>query len=441
MRKHILFTCSALFVSFASLQAFAQDAVTSMPDLKTITVNEAIRYAIDTNPDLKSFSRNIDIAEENIDLARAGYRPSVNLTGDITHVRADTDLTDEWGSDTEKSVGLNLAQPLYRGGQTVADVKTRESLKNVAEEQMGTRVQNMVIDVVDAYMATYRTLQAMQVNNDNVAMLEEQLKATVARFKAGELTRTDTSQAEARLAEAQAELAQSRAYYKVALAGLEEVTGLTQVDDLRYPEVEEAVLPMNLDDALRLGIANHPEIQAAIENIQARAHNVEQQKGAFLPQLSANAGVSYERDPSFSQYDRMETASVSLNATIPLYQAGVLRNSLRQSKIMQLQARDDFEAAKRSVTNSIIAAWEEYNTIATQMAARQAQLEASHIAYEGVRLEEEAGARSILDVLDANQDVRDTELALIDVRCDKVNAYYRLLAAIGLLSESFWDNS
>ena len=425
----------------APLFALAQEQDKDQAELQSVSVKEAITYAITTNPDLQSFARNIDLADEDIDLAKSNYRPNVNVVGDIVHIQSDNDLAEDWQSETGKSITLNLEQSLYRGGQTEAAVNEQQTLKKATESQLDTLIQNTVIDVVEAYMATYRALQAMRVNEENVSLLEEQRKATQARFEAGELTRTDTSQAGARLAEAKADLAQNKALYEVALASLQEVTGLTEIPALIYPNVDENLLPLTIDEALKLGLINNPEVSAAEAQIIAQKYNIEGQEGAFLPQVSAGAGLGYERNPTFSQFESQETATVSLSATIPLYQQGVLRNQLRQSKIRKNQAEDDLAAVKRSVTSAIISAWEEYRAVSSQISARQAQLDSSKIAYEGVRLEEEVGARSILDVLDANQDIREAELSLIDAERDRVNAYYRLLEAIGLLDERLWDNS
>lgn len=408
-----------------------------------VTIEQAVSATLQTNPDLRSFGKNIDIAEQNIDLARSNYRPNVNVTGDLSYSRSDQSVIP--GQDTNfvtKSAALNVQQPLYRGGQTIAEVREQAKLKEVTESEFETLSQNMILDVVETYMAAYRALQATRVNEDNAVLLEEESKATQARFEAGELTRTDTSQARARLAEAQAFVTQSRAVYETTIARLTELTGLGDIQELRYPQTDEDILPRTLDEALKVGLMHNPQIQTAEQQILAQTYNIEQQEGAFLPQLSAAAVAGYEDNPSgFGQSSSRQTATVGLNATIPIYQSGVLRNRVQQAKILKDQARDELQSAKRAVTNNIISAWENYKTFSSEIAARESQLEASRIAFEGVRLEEELGARSVLDVLDVNQDVLEAELALIDAKRDKVNAYYRLLGAIGLLKESIWDNS
>lgn len=427
---------ACLPITLSNAQGVGKNNEPVVRDLET-----AIGLAINENPTLKAFSWNIDLAQENVDLAEADNRPFVNLTGDMAHTRSDNNIAEEWSGETSQSIGLNVSQSLYTGGATEAEIRQKRLLKAATEGEMASLVQNTIVDVVEAYMATHQSLRAKQVNMDNVDLLTKQLRATTARFEAGELTRTDTSQARARLAEAEASLAEAEAIHEVALSQLREIIGDVMVANLAYPDIEQGRLPQSVQQAVDYGLEYNPSILVAKRNIVASDFGIKSQKGEFMPQLSANAGLGYDRNPAFSQFDRQETAVVSLNATLPLYQGGVLRNNLRQAKIRKAQAQDDFLAVKRAVTNQVVSAWEEYQAVQSQIAARESQRDAAEIAYEGVRLEEEVGARSILDVLDANQELRDAELALIDAKREKVNAYYGLLASMGVLNETFWDKS
>lgn len=430
-----IFTLTVLLTLTASSLVAKEEGSVSKP----WSVKQAISYALRHNSDLASFERNIDIANENIDLARSGYRPSVSAVGAVSHLQSDNNISDKRQSDTEKSIGVNLEQPLFRGGQTVANINEQENVKQSVVNQFTGIVHDKIIDVVAAYMATYTANEAQRVNSDNVELLKQQSKATVARFDAGELTKTDVAQSDARLAEAKAQLAAARSIYEDSLATFREETGITDDIELIYPEINNGELPSSLDSALSMGLRLNPDMNAAMARVKALGYDINEQEGAFYPQLSLGAGVSALRNPAFSQFTRQETANISLNASLPIYQAGVLRNQLRQSKIRKLQSMDEMESTRRAVINEIISAWEQYKAISIQVQARDSQVNASELAYQGVKLEEQVGARSILDVLNANQDVRDAELSLIEAKEGMVNAYYQLLSAAGLLNDSLWD--
>ena len=407
--------------------------------LRDMSLHQVLVVALSDSPDLQLSLEDVAIAEEDLDLARSNYRPDVNATANISHFQRDTDLQDEWQSDTEKTVALNISQSLYRGGQTDADVSEQRFLRDAQQNFYTADVNDEVVDIVEAYMATYTANQSRMVNADNVILLMEQLNATRARFEAGELTKTDVAQAEASLAGAKAEKSRSDAIFEVALSGFRQVTGIIEEIGMMYPVIDIKNIPETLDQAINIATNQNPDLQAAQDQIAASRFAVRESKGGFYPEVDVNAGIELSRDPAFSQSDRTETASFALVASMPIYERGIIRNQLRQSQIRESQALLNKESVRRNVVDEVISAWEEYKAIHVEIEAREAQLEAVKLAFNGVTLEEQVGARSILDVLDANQAVLEAELSLIEARGDKVNAYYTLMTSMGAIDHSAWD--
>lgn len=404
-----------------------------------ISIYDAIRYAIETSPEVVASLQSVALAEENIDLARAGYRPNISADASIIHSEFDNDTQNGWDSNTSKNIGVSLTQPLYRGGQTTANLAEQKALKDASEFVFSSDVQDKIVETVMAYMGAYEALETVGVNENNQKRLRERLRATKAGYEVGELTRTDVAQAEARLSDAEADLIRSRSILDVAKSELYRVTGIKDLDGLVYPSLDYDALPETLDDALLDAEEKNPTLLAARERLKAQGYNIEEQEGAFLPEVALLASLDADRTPSVT-IDRQESASVGITATLPLYQSGVIRNQLRQAKILERQQKANFESTERNVRNRVIAAWGNYKASDAQIEARQAQLKAARIAQDGVSLEQTVGARSILDVLDANQDVRDAELALVQAKSQAVQSYYELLASMGRFDSSLWDN-
>lgn len=398
-----------------------------------LSLNEAVYKAIQTNPDIVSARKSVELAAENIDLARSDYRPNVSANAGITHAQSDNDVQGEWKGNTSKSIGVSLTQPLYRGGRTTANIQEQKSLMSASEMNFSTAVHDKITETVAAYMDVFEARESVKVNQNNKTRLEERYRATKAGFDVGELTKTDISQAEARVAEAEADYIAARAVLDVALSNFRKVTSIVDEVNLSYPDLNKDMVPQNLDEALSVAEAQNPTLRAAHLQLRAQDFNTDEQEGAFLPEVNLDAGFDATRNPVGGQFDREESASVSLNATLPFYQSGVLRNQLRQAQLGRAQAKADLDTIRRDVIDRVIAAWENYQAVGAQIDARQAQLNAANVAQEGVSLEQTVGARSILDVLDANQDVKDAELALIEVKSDAVIYYYELLAAMGRL--------
>jgi TolC family type I secretion outer membrane protein len=404
------------------------------------TLFDVIQTGLATSPDVMSSLQSVRLAQENIDLARAGYRPDVRANAEIGHLQGKNDVTDEWQSDTGKTVGVSVQQALYRGGRTTASVNESEAITQARINGFYADIHDKIADIVDVYMAVYEAKESVQANTNNRNRLSERLKATRAGFDVGELTRTDVAQAQARLANAEADLVAAKAVLDVAYSDFTRVTGIVDDMEFIYPDIDVSKIPNTLDEAITIAEQNNPLLKSVEDSLKAQDFNVDEQEGAFLPEISLNAGLDAARNPVGRNFDREETASVSLNATLPLYQSGVLRNNLRQAKIERDIERLNVEDTRRNVKNRVISAWENMQSIAVQIDARKAQLKAAQIAQNGVALEQTVGARSILDVLDANQDVKDAELALIRAQSESVRNYYELLAAIGGFDRSLWDN-
>lgn len=410
------------------------------PYRSVLTLARAIEEAVKTNPDILASARNVELAIEGVDLARSDYRPNVAASAGIAHVRSNNDVQDDWQSATPKTAGVSLVQPLYRGGRTTANIDEQKTLVDASSYQFLDDVQKKILETVNAYMNVYRARQAVDVNAENRSRLNERLNATKAGVKVGELTRTDLSQSEARLAEAEADYIAAKASLDIALSGFRQVTGIMDPGPLEYPQIKDNMAPNTLGDALRAAETGNPALRAAYEQLRAQDYNVDEQKGAFLPEVNLAAGVDTVRDPASGLYDRENTASVSVNASLPLYQSGVLRNQLRQAKIVRARSQAALESVRRSVTDTVVSAWENYNAANTQVIARKAQVTAARIARDGVVMEQTVGARSILDVLDANVDVKNAELAFITAQSDAIVNYYALLVAIGKFDTYSWDN-
>lgn len=435
-----LLSAGAVNVAFAvpvpSHKPLMTSAVTEAKvAVKPLSLGAAIEQTLKTNPELRSLSKNVDFAEEEIDLAKSDYRPDVAANAGITHLQSDNDLRNSWESNTSKTIGLSVSQPIYRGGRTAANINEQTALKGFAENNFDNDIQNKVLDVVTVYMNVIQAREALDVNLNNKNLLQERLNATNAGFEAGELTRTDMSQAESRFAQAEAEYVAAKANLDIALSDFRQVTGIMDPVELAYPDLDQGVLPVTLDDALYKAESDNPFLKAFRERVKAANYNVDEQQGAFLPEVSLGGAVDVTDQPisGAGLYDREETATLSLTASLPLYQKGIIRNRLRQAHIAKAQREADLEDVRRQVVDAVISAWETYQSSASRIKARRAQVEAARIALDGIDLERQVGTRSVLDVLDANQDLKDAELSLIDARSNAVSAHYNLLAAIGQL--------
>jgi TolC family type I secretion outer membrane protein len=275
-----------------------------------------------------------------------------------------------------------------------------------------------------------RDTAVLDLNRNNEKVLQAQLEATEARFEVGELTRTDVAQAQSRLQgaiaariQAEGQLTSSRAIYR-------QVIGEDPVDVAMPTDIPP--LPSNRDEAVALSQAA-PNVVAAQFDERAAKDNIDVQFSDLLPSVAIEG--SYERREDVGLRDNEANVGQVLGTvTIPLYQAGAPDSRVRQSKQIYMQTRRLTDEALRAAEQEAISAWQGLQTAIAQSQSFEEQVRAADLALEGVRQEQEVGARTILDVLDAEQESLNAKVSLVSSQTDRVVAQYRLLAAGGALT-------
>jgi TolC family type I secretion outer membrane protein len=262
----------------------------------------------------------------------------------------------------------------------------------------------------------------------NERVLQRQLEATGDRFRVGEVTRTDVSLAESRLASASAERIASEGSLADARAAYENVVG--DVPMLLKPAAPLESLPGSLKDAIERAKRSNFAVRQA-RSVELSAQNgVRSIVGELLPNLSLNGALESSRETA---NDRNESEEVSLIArvTMPLYASGSVTSRVRAAKQTVSQRREDFNQAVRSAVEAATNAWQTLQTGRARIRAFVAAVKAAEIALEGVREEANVGSRTLLDVLDAEQERLDARVGLVRAMRDVLVATYQLRQAVG----------
>lgn len=395
------------------------------------TLEDALVVTYQTSPVLAAELESLRSTNEQVPQALAGHRPFAQATGSAGIEREDTD---PGGAETinPASIGITVLQPVYRGGRTAADVETAEFAIQSARAQFFSVEQDTLLDAVTAYMNVVRAQAVLELQINNEDVLRRQLEAAQDRFSVGEVTRTDVSQAEARLAAATAGRIQAAGTLRDARAIYEQVIG-------QAPGTLEAAppplrsLPSSLDEAVAVAEERNPVVVGAVFNERAALANVESIRGELLPEVNVRGEVRYDRDISAFTEERT-SAAVLAEVTVPLYQSGSVSSRVREARYVAAQRRIQVEDARRSVVQNTISAWEALVTARAEIDARLAEVASARIALDGVQQEALVGSRTTLDVLDAEQELLDARVSLVTAQRDEVVAGYALLAAMGQLT-------
>jgi len=394
------------------------------------TLDEALAQAYLSNPTLLAARSELRAVDESIAQALSGYRPTLEASGDLAAAREQNSVSD-WRTTHPNNVELTLSQPLYTGGRTEASVTAADNLIYAQREFLTATEQEVMLSVITVYTDVILAQAVLDLSRNNEERLQRQLQATEDRFRVGEVTRTDVSQAKASLASAVADRLAAEGALAAARADYESVVG-SPPGELTNPGPAMG-LPTTSDSALDIAEIEHPIIRGAQYAELAAIADVDVQFADLLPQVSLVGVLSRNYDVAIG-LDRQDTAAVLAQVTVPLYQAGLPSSQVRQAKQVVAQRRDEIDEARRQILSNVITAWEQLTTAQAQITAFEEQVAANEIALEGTQREAEVGERTVLDILDAEQALFESQISLVTAQRDEVVASYGLQSAMGRLT-------
>jgi TolC family type I secretion outer membrane protein len=396
------------------------------------TLDEALVQTYQANPTLSAARAQLRATNERVPQALSGWRPLVEAQGSGGKA-IDDDVRPTPGDEgrSPASADLTVTQPLYRGGRTVAGTERAENEVLAQRARLATTEQDVLLSAVTAYADVWRDQSVLALNINNEQVLGRQLEATQDRFDVGELTRTDVAQSESRLSSATADRIGAQGNLSSSRATFENVIGIFP-GDLAQPPVPGG-LPESQQVIVDLAESANPSVLANSFDELAALRSVREVAGELLPSVELQGSVGYQHERT-SRTSEGSTAEVLAVVRVPLYQQGSVSSRVREAKQVASQRRLLVREAIRQARDDAISAWESLLTARAQIAALQQSVRANEIALEGVRQENNVGARTVLDVLDAEQELLDAQVSLVSAQRDEVVASFSVLSAIGRMT-------
>ena len=401
------------------------------------TLRDALAKAYQNNPTLLAARARLRAVDEGVPEALSGWRPTVSLNYEIgkTHSSTSGGSSSSGGSQnrTPRTAVITLDQNLFRGGHTRSSTMQAEQDVIAERARLATAEQQVMFDGGTAYVDVRRDEAVIKLNQNNERVLRRQLEATQDRFQVGEVTRTDVAQAESRLARATADRIQSEGDLAQSRAAYRDVIG--DFPGSLVPAKSLGDLPTNRDDAINKARSNSPEVMAARFDERSAAAGVKIVTGELYPTIDLEGEVNRRNDTS-SNDSRSDSQSVTARFRVPLYQAGSVSARIRAAKQTHSQRRKELDAAIRRAIANGTSAWENYQTTIAQIKAFSSEVRAASIALEGVRQEAQVGSRTVLDVLDAEQELLNARVSLVRAQRDEVVASFDVRRRAGTLQAS-----
>jgi outer membrane protein len=399
------------------------------------TLKDALSHAYVANPQLNAARAALRATNENVPQALSGQRPSITANADAFY---ETDRFRAPGgaitnrTSVPRGASVEFNQTLFDGFRTPYLISQAEAQVLAERELLRTTEQDVLLAGVSVYMDVVRDTAILDLRNNFVDLLGEQKKESQKRFDVGELTKTDVAQSEARLALARSQMEAAKAQLNASRANFRRVIG-SDVGKLRKEGSVDALLPKSVKQAEAIGLIEHPQIRAAVYGIDAADFAIGIAESGLWPTVSVGGSLERRYEVQ-SNIDRLDSAAIGGRVTMPLYDGGFAPSQVRQTKERLGQRRLDADSVRDQIRALIVANWGNFEAAKAQVLAQNAQTSASDLALFGVREEARVGQRTVLDTLNAEQELLDARVNGVVAERNRIVAAYALLGAVGRLN-------
>lgn len=384
--------------------------------------------------------------DEQVPQALSNWRPSVTINGSVglsntKEYPANTSSNTYRGNALGESVSVQVTQPLYRGGRTVAQTSQATNAVKAGQAQLKSTEQTVLLAAAQAYLDVVRDQATVELTANDEAVLKRQLDAETDRFRVGEVTRTDVALSQSSYQQARAQhqtaigqLATDRAAYQHVVG---QAPGKLALPTFKYP------LPASLDEAVAEAESNNPSVVAAEFIERAARDGIDLAQGARLPTVQlvgTYTRVFQGSNPYRSVFGTInnaniiDTGSVEAQVVWPLFTGGQASSQVREAKQTANQNLIAIEEAKRVARQTAISAWEQVATSKANIESLSAQVAAAQVGAEGTRQQALVGTSTVLDSLTAEQNLLQAQVGLVGAQHDALVASFALLSAVGRLT-------
>jgi outer membrane protein len=392
--------------------------------------------AYQSSPQLNADRARQRGTDENVPQALTGYRPQIvaSLGAGLQAVR---DLlpgnTIQTATLRPWTIGMTVTQVLFNGFKTANSVRVAEFQVLSGREALRNTGQGVLLDAVTAYMNVLANQALVEAQRTNVSVLREILATTKRRLAAGDVTPTDTAQAESRLSRGLADLNAAEVALAISKATYTQVIG-DAPSQLTAAAPVDRLSPISLAASVETANHEHPAVLGAGYDVDVAQTTIKVAESSLLPTVSVQGSTSraVETDTSLTTTST-DQASILGQINVPIYDGGTAASQTRQAKEMASQSRLVHEQVRNQSRTAVLSAWVSNEGTKVALMAAESEVRAADVALQGVRREAQGGQRTTIDVLNAQQELTNARSRLIQAQRDRIIASYTLLSAVGRL--------
>ncbi len=406
-----------------------------------VTLLDALNQTYQNNIQLNAERENIKASEEDVNIAKADYKPSLTLSGSKSFENTNK-LTNQSGGDATINdvdpftTSIKLEQTLLDYGREFTLQKKITSL-DLANAQLVKKEQDILYKAIDSFANLILARETLDINSKNLNLLIRQVENDKIRRDRGQITNTDVAQSESSLAGAQAQFAKSKSDLLISKLNYENVIGkLSDPNQLEKNSNAIVNIPSTLNEAINLSKQNNPDILIAKLDLEKSEKDLAISESDLKPTASLSLQRNYTDDLNTTVKEKEQDI---LKATVswPFYSGGKKRSTIIKNSNLTTRKRLLLDDAVRTNETNVASAWSSLQSSESFLNSVKVQVSAAKIANEGIAAEYERGSRTTLDVIQSNSLLLSAQISLASSEKNYLMAQYNLLKAVGLLNSQY----
>ena len=406
-----------------------------------VTLYDALNQTYQNNIQLNAERQNIKASEEDINISKANFKPTITLSGSQS-IENTNKLTNQSGGDASTSdanpltASIKLEQKILDYGRSLALEKNITAL-DLAKAKLIKKEQEVLHSAIDAYSNLILAREKLNINRKNLNLLRRQVENDKIRLDRGRITITDLAQSESSFAGAQAQFTQAKSDLLIAKLTYENIIGkISDPNQLQKKTKSIVKIPNSLNEAINLSKQNNPDIKIAKFDLEQSKKEVEISKSDLKPTASLSLEKSYANDLS-STVDQSDKDILKATVRWPFYTGGKTQSTINKKSNLTTRKRLLLDDAVRSNETNVASAWSSLESSKGFLNSVKVQVRAAQIANDGITAEYERGSRTTLDVIQSNSLLLSAQISLATSEKNYLMAQYNLLKSVGLLNSQY----
>ena len=406
-----------------------------------VTLYDALNQTYQNNIQLNAERQNIKASEEDINISKANFKPTITLSGSQS-IENTNKLTNQSGGDASTSdanpltASIKLEQKILDYGR-ILELEKNITALDLAKAKLIKKEQEVLHSAIDAYSNLILAREKLNINRKNLNLLRRQVENDKIRLDRGRITITDLAQSESSFAGAQAQFTQAKSDLLIAKLTYENIIGkISDPNQLQKKTKSIVKIPNSLNEAINLSKQNNPDIKIAKFDLEQSKKDVEISKSDLKPTASLSLEKSYANDLS-STVDQSDKDILKATVRWPFYTGGKTQSTINKKSNLTTRKRLLLDDAVRSNETNVASAWSSLEASRGFLNSVKVQVRAAQIANDGITAEYERGSRTTLDVIQSNSLLLSAQISLATSEKNYLMAQYNLLKSVGLLNSQY----